>query len=266
MRRQRIEPDVRLLDAGGASLAAGVPPSAPGTLYFRSAAGGIVVAPHRDFTVVFGRDEPNVHVAVGVGDRFMSREHGRVRREDGRWILTNDGRLPLQLPGSVHLLKGGSTRVAPGYTPITVKHRHGPLHVIEAFVVPAATGSPHSVGNADSTSTGEPWSLQPTERLALIVLARRYLRHERFAQPLAWGQAAEDLVTVTGDATWNARRVERLVEKVRRRLSAEGVPGLTREEVGEPVGNALNHNLITELLLSTTLVPPDLTEIAVLDW
>jgi hypothetical protein len=36
------------------------------------------------------------------------------------------------------------------------------------------------------------------------------------------------------------------------------VPGLTREEVGEPVGNALNDNLIRELVLSTTLVPPDL--------
>jgi hypothetical protein len=44
------------------------------------------------------------------------------------------------------------------------------------------------------------------------------------------------------------------------------VAGLTRDEVGEPVGNALNHNLITELLLTTTLVPPDLAEIDVLDW
>ncbi len=36
------------------------------------------------------------------------------------------------------------------------------------------------------------------------------------------------------------------------------MPGLTREEVGEPVGNMLNHNLITELLRTRTLVPPDL--------
>lgn len=43
------------------------------------------------------------------------------------------------------------------------------------------------------------------------------------------------------------------------RLSrAGGVEGLTREEVGEPVGNTLNHNLIMELLRSTTLVPSDL--------
>lgn len=30
------------------------------------------------------------------------------------------------------------------------------------------------------------------------------------------------------------------------------------EEVGEPVGNTLNDNLLTELVQSTTLVPPDL--------
>lgn len=34
--------------------------------------------------------------------------------------------------------------------------------------------------------------------------------------------------------------------------------GLTKAEVGEPVGNALNDNLLRELVLSTTLVPPDL--------
>ncbi|MEE4598003.1 hypothetical protein V2J94_40110 [Streptomyces sp. DSM 41524] len=33
---------------------------------------------------------------------------------------------------------------------------------------------------------------------------------------------------------------------------------LTREEVGEPVGNALNDHLIRALMMPTTLVPPDL--------
>ena len=41
-------------------------------------------------------------------------------------------------------------------------------------------------------------------------------------------------------------------------MSSDGVPGLTREEVGEPVGNALNDNLFRTLLLTTTLVPQDL--------
>jgi hypothetical protein len=52
--------------------------------------------------------------------------------------------------------------------------------------------------------------------------------------------------------------VEHLVARVRARLSRAGVAGLTREEVTGPVGNALNHNLLTEMVRSTTLVPPDL--------
>lgn len=57
---------------------------------------------------------------------------------------------------------------------------------------------------------------------------------------------------------WTTRTAEAAphrVAGVRNRLSREGVAGLTREEVGEPVGNALNDNLFAELLLSTTLVP-----------
>jgi len=57
---------------------------------------------------------------------------------------------------------------------------------------------------------------------------------------------------------WSAKRVEHVVADVRARLSARGVHGLVREEVGEPVGNALNDNLLRELVLSTTLVPTDL--------
>ncbi|WP_407555298.1 hypothetical protein QOM21_35995 [Streptomyces sp. Pv4-95] len=53
-------------------------------------------------------------------------------------------------------------------------------------------------------------------------------------------------------------RVEHMVNGVRAWLSRGGEPWLTREEVGEPVGNALNDNLIRALLMSTTLVPTDL--------
>ena len=64
---------------------------------------------------------------------------------------------------------------------------------------------------------------------------------------------------------WTHKRVEHLIVAVRARLSKGGVRGLTREEVGEPVGNALNHNLIRELMESTSIVPPDLDLISLPD-
>jgi hypothetical protein len=70
--------------------------------------------------------------------------------------------------------------------------------------------------------------------------------------------AAEQLEDLEPSEGWTARKVEHTVTAVRTRLSKAGVPNLTREEVGEPVGNKLNDNLLRELLLSTTLVPPDL--------
>jgi hypothetical protein len=91
------------------------------------------------------------------------------------------------------------------------------------------------------------------------VLGQRYLLHEPNPQPLTWRQAADQLGELQPPAAqWSAKRVEHLVGRVRARLSRAGVAGLTREEVSGPVGNALNHNLITELVRSTTLVPPDL--------
>ncbi|WP_405973092.1 hypothetical protein OG496_29830 [Streptomyces sp. NBC_00988] len=59
-------------------------------------------------------------------------------------------------------------------------------------------------------------------------------------------------------AGWTDKRVEHLVNGVRTRLSRDGVPWLTREELGEPVGYALNDQLIRALLAPTTLVPMDL--------
>ncbi|MFI6827781.1 hypothetical protein ACIBG5_11820 [Kribbella sp. NPDC050241] len=88
-------------------------------------------------------------------------------------------------------------------------------------------------------------------------MGQRYLLHERHPLPLAWRVAADQRSELHPDAGWTGKRVEHLVAGVRNRLSREGVAGLTREEVGEPVGNALNDNLFAELLLSTTLVPSD---------
>lgn len=112
--------------------------------------------------------------------------------------------------------------------------------------------------HGDPTQPPRTWRLSATDRLILVVLAQRYLLHEAHPQPLTWQQAYEHLDDLQPDAGWTAKKVEHKVTAVRVRLSRGGVPGLTREEVGEPIGNALNQNLIRELMESTTLVPPDL--------
>jgi hypothetical protein len=81
------------------------------------------------------------------------------------------------------------------------------------------------------------------------------------AEPLTWRQTAAQLADVHPGEGWTDKRVEHLVNAVRLRLSRDGVPGLTREEVGQPVGNALNDHLIRALLTSTSLVPMDLAVI-----
>ncbi len=110
----------------------------------------------------------------------------------------------------------------------------------------------------DTTCVSPIWELLDRERLVLVALGQRYLRHEAYPQPLSWKNVEEELQRVRPEEGWTYKRAEHVVVAVRARLAKRGVAGLTRDEVGEPVGNVLNHNLILELLLSTTLVPPDL--------
>ncbi|MGQ0838163.1 hypothetical protein [Actinokineospora sp.] len=115
-----------------------------------------------------------------------------------------------------------------------------------------------SGAGTDLTQPPKTWRLTPDERLVLVAMGQRYLLHEARPQPLSRQQTAELLAELQPHSTWTHRRVEHMVIDVRARLSTGGVYGLVREEVGEPVGNALNDNLFRELVLSTTLVPPDL--------
>jgi hypothetical protein len=65
---------------------------------------------------------------------------------------------------------------------------------------------------------------------------------------------------------WDVKQVDRVIARVRDRLSARGVRGLKRSEVPEPIGNSLNHNLLTELTRTTnTLTRADLTPLDRLD-
>ena len=252
-----MQSKVNVLPADIGSLSHGyhrLPPGAPGTLYVLGEEGGMSVAPDAAFTLIFGRNVHDVHVCVGRRDAYVSRRQGLITREASRWVLRNTGGRPLRLPGSRLLLRGHRVELPTGYTPLfVVGHRQE--HLLEIRV---AARAPQPPGAGDDlceqdTADGEALELSPLEELVLVCLAQRYLRNDPQPQPLAWAQAAAELQELLPDRQWNEKKVARVVEKVRARLSAKGVPGLRAKEVPPPVGNALNHNLITHLLLTGTI-------------
>ncbi|HKR48783.1 MAG TPA: FHA domain-containing protein [Pseudonocardiaceae bacterium] len=250
---------VQLLPAGTGSLVRGLPPVPAGTLFVLGDRGGISVAPTARLTVIFGRNEPEVHVCVGAGDRGVSRRHGRLCHDGRRWTVHNTGHLPIRLPGSQLLLTGHQEPLPVAYTPLFIRSGRDREHLLEVRVTgPVPTGSSGVRFDDTTHHIGTIWELSDRERLVLVALGQRYLRHEAYPQPLSWSNVAVDLATLQPGEGWTPKRAEHVAAAVRARLSGHGVAGLTRNEVGEPVGNALNHNLILELLLSTTLVPPDL--------
>ena len=259
MNQRAGEPDDRVLPAVHGSLAYGVPVSAPGTIFALAIAGGIAVAPREDRTVLFGRNRDDVHVCVGEDDRKVSRRQGMVVRKRGHWWVHNTGKLPIRLPGSRLLFPTADpVPLAEGYTAVFLRGTGEREHLVELYVTGPGGDRPASL-HRDVTEPPRVWRLSEEERLVLVALGQRYLLQEARPQPLSWRQVAEELTELQPDAGWTSKRVEHLVVRVRTRLSRTGgVAGLTREEVGEPVGNALNDNLVRELVLSTSIVPPDL--------
>lgn len=248
----------RRLSTSHGSLAYGVPRSKPHTLFALSIAGGITVGPRDGRTVIFGRNRPDVHVCIGEDDPKVSRQHGSLTHHDRYWWLTNTGRLPMRLPNSRLLFADeDAVPIDDGYTPLFVRGSREREHLLELYVS-GPDGQRPATRHHDVTQPPRTWRLDDDERLALVVLGQRYVMHEARPQPLSWKQAATQLAELRPGAGWTAKRVEHLVGAVRTRLSHDGVDGLTLEELGKPVGNALNDNLIRELLQSTTLVPPDL--------
>jgi hypothetical protein len=244
------------------SLALGVPPSAPGTIFALALTGGIMMKPRQGRTILFGRNRPEVHVCVGEDDPQVSRQHGLLIHHRGQWRVSNTGRRPLRLPGSRMLSPDEEpVPLSEGYTPLFVQGASGREHLLELYVT-GPEGRRPSSRHGDPTQLPRVWRLQPDERLALIVLGQHYLLHDAHPHPLSWRQAADQLAELQPGAGWTSKRVEHMITSVRIRLSRNGVAGLTRDEVGEPVGNTLNHNLLIELVQSTTLIPLDL---AILD-
>lgn len=247
-----------LLEPTHGSLARGVKASPPGTIHVLGLSGGIALRPEEGRTVTFGRNRPQVHVGLGEDDARISRQHGTLHRHRGRWWLANTGQVPIRVPPARLLFRDEAPLpLGDGYTPLFVRGSTHREHVLEVHVTGASGQAPRP-RYLDVTQPPRTWQLSADERLALIVLGQRYLLHELRPQPVSWRDAADELGNLQPDSGWTARRLEHVVAGVRTRLSRGGVSGLTREEVGEPVGNALNDNLTRELLLSTTLVPPDI--------
>jgi hypothetical protein len=252
-------PGGRLLPATHGSLARGASAPLPGTLFALALTGGITLGPGDGREVLFGRNRPEVHVCLGEDDPQVSRHQGTLTHRDGRWWVSNAGRLPIRCAGGRLLYRGEQPLpLDTGYTPLFAGGSRGREHLLEVFVTGPEGERRPAPRHDDVTRPPRVWALTEQEKLALVVLGRRYLLHEPRPQPLTWRQTAAELAQSQPQAGWTDKRVEHLVNGVRTRLSRDGVPWLTREELGEPVGNALNDNLIRALLASTTLVPMDL--------
>jgi hypothetical protein len=240
------------------SLALGVANVAPGALCALTVATGLTVAPKEGLSLRFGRNKPQVEVCIGENDLHVSRVHGLVHHRERHWWVSNTGRSPIRLSSSLMLHpEGEPLPLAPGYTPLFLRGSRGREHLLELYVAGDDGGIPSSRPN-EATEAPKRWRLTADEHAALTVVGQRFLLLDPNPQPLSRQQAAEQLQEVRPDTGWTPKRVEHLVSAVRKRLSDSGVPGLRREEVGEPVGLTLTVNLLRELVLSTTLVPLDL--------
>lgn len=261
----RTASKVSLLPHDMGSLSRTVPPALPGTLFVLGSNGGMRVEVDAEFPLLFGRNEPDVHVCVGAGDSCVSRRQGVILREGSRWMVRNTGKLPIRLPGSRLVLGGDDAELTAGYTPLFVVSPRQE-HLLEIRIA-AAAPPPGPAGSADAREAHEAATydqgvrkLDPTEKLVLVCLAQRYLSNEPQPQPMAWTQVAFELSQLKPQEQWGPKRAAHIVAKVRKRLSEKDkVAGLVEKEVPPPVGNALNHNLIMDLLVTRTIVRADLS-------
>lgn len=224
---------MRELSARTANLAYeqhGVP---AGTIFVMGAHGGVSADPEPGAVVTFGRNVTEVDVCIGAGDERVSRRHGVVERVGQRWVLRNVGRLPIRLPASRMLFPDdGPVELDTGYTPLFIRSRSGREHVVEVRV--AGPPGAHQQSYDGSTSAEPIWHLSAEEKLVMIVLGQRYLRHDAHPQPLSWRQVADELNDIVPEQGWTSKRAEHVGVAVRKRLSLAGVAGLTRDEVGDP--------------------------------
>jgi hypothetical protein len=234
-------------------------PAQPGTILVVADEWRYQKLPSAGYEVYFGRAEDDVHVAVGVGDPYVSRRQGMLVCDGREWRLRNIGRLPIRLVDESMVLSGHELALRPGCTPLLVGAPVHRVHLVEVHVA----GNPRRgtrIGPDTATRSPDVYELNEIERLALVAIGQRYLRQDPAPAPVSWAQAADDLSRIPGSRRWTARSVEHVIAAIRQRLSSgrRPIPGILRGEMPEPVGNTLNHNLITALLRSATLTPADL--------
>ncbi|WP_051300971.1 FHA domain-containing protein [Actinomadura rifamycini] len=248
---------VSLLPKDLGSLAGGVPQAAAaGTLFVMGSNGGMRVAPDAGFTLLFGRSERDVHVCVGADDRQVSRRHGSITREGSKWVLRNVGKRAIRFPDSQIVLGGQYAELPSTYAPLFIV-TEGRQHLLEVRIATGGMWSTGSTVHEDETDSPKAWNLSVEERLVLVCLAQRYLRQEAHPQPMTWSQVAEELHHLQPQRGWTRKVASHLVKNVRERHSSR-VAGLLEKEIPPPIGNALNHNLITALLVRGVLTPEDL--------
>ena len=242
-------------------LSGGTPePAPPGTIFVIGDHQGWAVPPRR-FTLQFGREQDDVHVPIGIDDEYVSRQHGILVCDGENWWLENHGKLPIQVPDGPMLLRGHGKPMPSGYTPLMIFSEQRRTHVLHVRVVgherPIADRKPQG-----TTKNPNLYVLSKNEHLVMVALAQRYLRGESYPQPTTWRQAAEMLSAIPGGKQWSWKSIEYIVGNLRDRLA---IPFTSREEVEEPVGNTLNHNLIEALLRGAYLLPEDLALVDVED-
>jgi hypothetical protein len=242
-----------------ASLVREVSAPVPGAVFALALSEGATFPPEPGAVIRFGRNRPEVDVCVGEDDLRVSRQHGVIRHREGWWQVTNTGQMPIRLPAGRWLFNGDEPLpLTPGYTPLFVRGSRGREHVLELYVIGPDGECPEALHGAVTHPPRRYW-LTPEEKLVLVLLGQRYLAQEEFAQPLTRRQVADQMAALQPDAAWDERKVERAIAPVRLRLHRDGVRGVVKEDLMEPIGNMLNHNLIQALMASATLMPSDLT-------
>ncbi|MEU6721372.1 FHA domain-containing protein [Nonomuraea sp. NPDC046802] len=243
------------------SLADGVYPTSPGTLHARTTMGAIRVRPRPGRNVTFGRAErPKVDLSVGADDWAVSRLHAEVTYHDHHWWLRNLGRQLVRLPrGQLMHTATDPIPLAEGYTPLFIRGSGHRQHLVELYVT-GHDGDLQTQRYTGTTIAPRKWQLNEVERLLLVVLGERYLLYEEGPRPLTYKQAEARLAYLRPADKWRSRTIEDRIEAVRHRLHTGGFPYplLHDKDAGRPYDNNLLHNLLTGLVESTTLVPPDL--------